>query len=123
MIAEMTPHQRVFAIALALLLLVFVIDLVRRRRLREEYSWLWLLASLAILILVLFPAALTGLTRAIGAGTHTTAVFTLGIMFLMLVIIHLTTKLSKLDRQVKEMAQEIALLQAEEPLSEKSPRT
>jgi hypothetical protein len=91
------------------------VDLVRRRRLKEEYAWLWLLASVAILILMAWPAALVGLAAAIGATTEATTAFMFGIMFLVVVCIHLCTKLSRLDRQVKELAQEIALLNAQGP--------
>jgi hypothetical protein len=115
MVARMTPHQQIFAVALALLLVIFVVDQVRRRRLKEEYSWLWLLASLAVLVLMAWPAALVGLAGAIGATTETTAVFTFGLGFLALVCLHLCTKLSQLDRQVQEMAQELALLNAQAP--------
>lgn len=118
MVSHMTPHQQWFAVALAVLLLVFVINLVRRRQLKEEYSWLWLLASVAILVLVAWPAALEGLSAAIGSTTQTTTVFTFGIMFLMAVTIHLCTKLSKLDRQVADLAQAVAILGAQGPEEE-----
>lgn len=115
MVAEMTPHQQVFAVILAVLLLVFVVDLVRRRQLKEEYSWLWLLASVVVLFLVAWPAALVALSRAIGSTTEATTVSVLGLMFLTAVIIHLCTKLTRLDQQVRELAQELAILRAQEP--------
>jgi len=114
MIADMTLAQRFFAVTMATLLLIIVVDMVRRRQLREEYSWLWILAGAAILLLAAWPRALATVTVLIGAGTHTTAVFTFGILFLIVVCIHLCSKLSRIDHQLKELSQALAIRGAEQ---------
>lgn len=114
MITNMTATQQLFAVIVGVLLLIFIIDLVRRRQLREEYSWLWMLAGGAILVLVAWPRALTAVTAFIGAKTHTTAVFTFGILFLIVVCIHLCSKLSRVDNQLKELAQRVAILNGQQ---------
>ena len=112
MITYMTSAQQLFAVTIGVLLLIFIIELVRRRQLREEYSWLWIVAGTAILIIVAWPQALTAVTAFVGAKTHTTAVFTLGILFLIVVCIHLCSKLSRVDNQLKELAQALAIQNA-----------
>ncbi len=114
MITTMTPAQRLFAVTVGVLLLIFIIDMVRRRQLREEYSWLWILAGTAILVIVAWPKALTTVTVFTGAKTHTTAVFTFGILFLIVVCIHLSSKLSRVDNQLKRLAQTMAIMSTEE---------
>jgi hypothetical protein len=115
MILEMTPRQHAFAILLAVCLLAFVLELVRRRQLREDYSWLWILASGLIAVLVMWPKMLVSFTRMTGAVQPITAVSILGIIFLMVVCIHLCTKLTVVNGQVKKMAQEIAIINASAP--------
>ena len=53
--------------------------------------------------------ALAGISRLIDSRLGTTTVFLFGILFLLTVCIHLCTKVSKLDDQVKKLAQELAL--------------
>jgi hypothetical protein len=114
-IPTMTPQQELMALGLAAALFLFVVELVRRRRLREEYSWLWLLASTAILTVVLWPGGLRAVTWITGSRTPTTTVFLLGILFLMVVCIHLCTKLTRQHNQIKQIAQQVALLRIRRP--------
>ena len=111
-IPEMTSRQEVFAVFVAVALLLFVVDLVRRRRLGEEYSWLWILASTTVLVVVVWPTALKAITVLSGAFTPTTTVFMLGILFLVVVCIHLCTKLTQANEQTKRIAQQVAIMRA-----------
>lgn len=113
----MTPRQAVFTIVLAVLMFVFVIELVRRRQLREEYSWLWLVATGLTLVLVSWPGALKLIIATSGASKATTTIFMLAVAFLAVVSIHLCTKLSETNRDVKKLAQHIAILRQRRPAS------
>jgi len=106
----MPLRQKTFAIIISLLLLVFIIELVRRKKLREEYSWLWLLTGTAILILALWYDLLQWITHLIGAGLATSTLFFLGLVFLILIAIQFSVKVSELNNQVKNLAQENGLL-------------
>ena len=106
----MPIRQKIFAIAISLILLIFIIELVRRKKLREEYSWLWLLTGAVILILALWYDLLQGITHLIGAGLPTSTLFFLGLVFLILIAIQFSVKVSGLNNQVKNLAQENGLL-------------
>lgn len=106
----MLYHQKIFAISASLLIMAVVVELVRRRKLREEYSWLWLLTGAFIIVLVVWYDLLLLLTHLIGAIAPTTTLFIFGLLFLMLISLHYSIQISKLSRQVKEMAQQITLL-------------
>ena len=103
-------QQKVFAIIASILLMLLVVELVRRRRLREEYSWLWLLTGGVIILLVVWYDLLVFVTRLIGAIVPTTTLFIFGLLFLMLISLHYSIQISKLSHQLKEMAQQLALL-------------
>jgi hypothetical protein len=103
-------QQKVFAIIASILLMLVVVELVRRRRLREEYSWLWLLTGGVIILLVVWYDLLLFITHLIGAIAPTTTLFIFGLLFLMMISLHYSIQISRLSHQVKEMAQQLALL-------------
>jgi hypothetical protein len=103
-------RQKIFAIIASLLIVLLVVELVRRRKLREEYSWLWLLTGGSIILLVGWYDLLLFVTHLIGAIVPTTTLFIFGLLFLMLISLHYSIQISKLSHQLKEMAQQLALL-------------
>lgn len=117
----MTLHQRIVAAVFALTLLGVIIELVRRRKLREEYAWLWVLAGLACLILGLNYRVLEGLTQLIGAGWTSSTLFFLGIFFVLALSLQFSVKVSRLENQVKNLAQQMALHEAREPAEPQQP--
>lgn len=105
----MTMHQRIFALIIGVGIFVMILEMVRRRRLEEEYSFLWLLIGLGIVVLVLWQGLLEWLTHLIGAVAPTTTIFIFGLVILVLINLHFSVKITKLSRQVKELAQQIAM--------------
>jgi hypothetical protein len=119
---DMPLQQKIFAIIVSVALLVFIIELVRRKRLREEYSWLWLLTGAIILILALWYDLLQWVTQLIGAALPTSTLFFLGLVFLILISIQFSVKVSELHNQVKNLAQGMGLLKNRiEELGEEKP--
>jgi Uncharacterized conserved protein (DUF2304) len=110
-------QQKIFAVLASLSILFTIVYLVKKGKLREEYSWLWLLTGLIILVLVFWYDLLVLLTKMIGAVLPTTTLFTFGIIFLMLIALHSAIKISLLNDQVKNLAQKISLLEAENNFS------
>jgi hypothetical protein len=106
----MTLHQRIFALVVGIGILVAIIEMVRRRKLGEEYSFLWLIIGLGIIVLVLWQGLLEWLTHLIGAVAQTTTIFIFGLVIVTLINLHYSVKITKLSRQVKELAQQIAIL-------------
>lgn len=105
--------QKIFALAVCCLIFFLTIEMVRKRRLREEYSVLWLATSLVMFVLVLRYDWLVALTELIGAALPTTTLFVGSIVFLVLLAVQFSIKLSKFSDQLKNLAQDNALLRAE----------
>lgn len=116
----MPIRQKIVAIILALAIFVLIVSLLRRRKLREEYSWLWLLTGGGILGLAFCYPALIWLTKTIGAVLPTSTLFFFGLIFLILICLQFSVKLSELSNQVKNLTQRLALLQAR--MDDASPR-
>ncbi len=106
----MTFHQRIFALVIGIGIFVAIIEMVRRRKLGEEYSFLWLIIGIGIVVLVLWQDLLEWLTHLIGAIAQTTTIFIFGFVIVILINLHYSVKITKLSRQVKELAQQIAIL-------------
>jgi|SRR6185369_2553280 len=109
----MTIKQQIFSILVSVMVFILTIDLVRKKRLKEEYSLLWLATSTAMIILILRYDWLLALTKLIGAVLPTTTLFLGSIIFLVLLAVQFSIKISKLSDQVKDLVQENALLRYE----------
>ena len=104
----------IFGFVMALALLLFVLELVRRRRLREELALLWLATALVVMVLSLSRAALDRLAELLGIFTPTSALFLIAILFVLFMLLHVCTLLSRLMQENKALAQRLALLQREQ---------
>ncbi|HWB21455.1 MAG TPA: DUF2304 domain-containing protein [Gaiellaceae bacterium] len=117
----MTPLKvSIAATIVSLLLLVAVFELIRQRRLRERYALLWLATGLILLVLSAWRGGLN--TIAAWAGVRSTPVavlFAVGLMFVILVLLHYSTVISRLTDQNVVLAQRLALLETK--LEEREP--
>lgn len=115
----MTPLKvSIIASIASLLLLLVVFELIRSRRLRERYAILWLLTGLVLLVLSAWRDALNTIAGWVGVTTYPPAVlFAVATIFILLVLLHYSTVLSKLADQNVILAQRLGLLEArlEEP--------
>ena len=109
----MTPNQQVFALIVCVLVFAITFNMVRKRSLREEYSVLWLATSLLMFVLVLKYDWLVALTDLVGAALPTTTLFIGGLVFLVLIAVQFSIKLSTFSLQLKNLAQENALLRSD----------
>ena len=115
----MTHHQKIFAMIVTFALMLFILELVRRRRIKEEYAWLWVLVGVIAPILIVWSDLLSAISSLVGAVEPMTTFSIFTLLFLILINIHYSIKISIFTDQIKKMAQEIALLKNE--LQEKRP--
>ena len=104
---------QIFAIAGSALLFFFVLELLRRRRLSEPYAILWLAASVVLLVLSVWDDLLETLADAVGIATPANALFVVGFGFILVLLLSFSTVISRLTRENKLLAQEIARLNRE----------
>jgi hypothetical protein len=109
----MPLRQMIFSLIVSVGIFAFTLEMVRQKRLREEYSVLWLCTSFCMFILVVRYDWLVAITRMIGAGLPTSTLFLGSIIFLILLAVQFSIKISRLDDRVKNLAQENTLLRGE----------
>ena len=110
----MTPlRTSIAATTVAVILLLVVFELIRTRRLRERYALLWLATGVVLVALSAWRGGLNTIARWVGVRTYPPAVlFAVGLLFVILVLLHYSTVLSRLSDQNTTLAQRLALLEA-----------
>jgi hypothetical protein len=111
----MTPLVVTIVGAIAsLVLLGVIVELIRSHRLRERYALLWLVTGVVLLTLSLWRGGLNTIAGWAGVTGYPPAVlFALGLLFVIVVLLHYSTVISRLSDQNTILAQRIALLEAE----------
>ena len=110
---ELSNRQQVVAILVAAGMLALVIELVRRRKLREEYSWLWVLTAVGLMVLALCYPLLLWVTELVGAVQPPSALFFGGLLFVMVLSLVFSVRLSSLTTRTRKLAQRLAMLEQE----------
>jgi hypothetical protein len=111
----MTPLVVSIAGMVASLALLFVVlELIRSRRLRERYALLWLVTGVVLTVLSAWRDGLNTMAGWVGVRSYPPAVlFAVGILFILAVLLHYSTVISRLSDQNVLLAQRVALLEAE----------
>ena len=111
---NMTPLRvSIVATIASLLLLLVVFELIRSRRLRERYALLWLATGVVLLVLSAWRDGLNTIARWVGVTGYPPAVlFAVGLLFVVLVLLHYSTVISRLADQNTILAQRLAILEA-----------
>ena len=109
----MTPVRVSIVGAIASILLILVVlELVRGRRLKERYALLWLATGVVLLVLSVWRGGLNTIAGWLGVTSYPPAVlFAVATLFILLVLLHYSTVISKLTDENVDLAQRIALLE------------
>lgn len=109
----MTPLAVSIAGGIASFALVLVVlDLIRRHRLRERYALLWLATGIVLTALSLWRGGLNTIAGWLGVRGYPPAVlFAVAILFIIAVLLHYSTVISRLSDQNVLLAQKLALLE------------
>ena len=121
----MTPVRvSIIGAAASLLLLLVVLELVRGRRLKERYALLWLATGIVLLVLSAWRDGLNAIAGWLGVTSYPPAVlFAVATLFILLVLLHYSTVISKLTDENVDLAQRIALLEERVGRSSSGPRS
>lgn len=97
----------------ALVLLGVMVELLRRRQLSEKYAVLWLVVAIVSLPFAVLPRLFDVVARALGIVSGVSLALFGGLVFLLLVCMHLSWETSRLEEETRVLAEEVALLRAE----------
>ena len=100
-----------FSLAFSVLLFVFIVELIRRRKLQERYSLMWLGIALAMIVFSISRRLLEYVAQAVGIFYPPAALFLLGLLFVIALLLHYSTVISKLADENRTLAQKLAILE------------
>ena len=107
----MIDRVTLFGLAASVAVLLFVLELVRQRKLREDYSLLWLATAFVLIFLSISRPLLDTFAALLGVVTYPpAALFLVAIIFMLVILLHFSTVLTRLARENKETAQQMAIL-------------
>jgi hypothetical protein len=112
----------VVGVITSIVLILVVLELVRGRRLKERYALLWLATGFVLLVLSAWRGGLNTVAGWLGVTGYPPAVlFAVATLFVLLVLLHYSTVISKLTDENVELAQRVALLEERvgRPLSDR----
>jgi hypothetical protein len=102
----------VVGVVASIVLILVVLELMRGRRLKERYALLWLATGVALLVLSAWRGGLNTIAGWLGVTGYPPAVlFAVATLFIVLVLLHYSTVLSKLTDENVDLAQRVALLE------------
>jgi hypothetical protein len=102
---------QIVAILCTLGLFLVVLELVRRRRLLERYALVWLGSALVLLALAVWKGLLGSIASAVGIFYPPAALFVIAFGFILVLLLHFSTAVSRLTDQSKVLAQRLALME------------
>ena len=108
----MDQRIQIVAVIAAFALAILILELVRRRRLNERYALLWLFSALIILILAIWEGLLAQVASLLGIAYPPNALFLIAVGFILLLLLSMSTALSRLQGQTRILAQRLAILEA-----------
>ncbi len=109
----MPPRIQVISILICVFLVAYVFELVRRKHLSEDYSMGWLITGTLMLILSVSEGAIKWVSGLVGATLFTSTLFFFGLLFLMIICLHFSIRISALTKQVQTLTQYVGILDHE----------
>lgn len=115
----MPPRIRIISILICIFLVAYVFELVRRKHLSEEYSMGWLVTGTIMLILSVSDGVLVWISDLVGATLFTSTLFFFGLLFLVVICLHFSIRISALTNQVRTLTQHMGILNADKKALER----
>lgn len=97
----------------SLAVLAFMIELLRRRQLREKYAMLWLAVCVVVVPVAFVPSVVDKVAVVFGFASGVSLMLLLSVVFLLLICMHLSWEVSRLEEETRTLAEDAALLRTE----------
>ena len=111
----MTWRAHIAVAIIGVVPMLFVLRLVRRRALRAKYSLLWVVVGFAVAVSAILPGVVDEVSEWLGISYPPAVYLMVAIVFLLVVSVHFSWELSRLEERTRTLAEELALLRSTEP--------
>ena len=108
----MIPQRLQFVLIIAIIVyFVIILYFLKKRALELKYTLIWLVAGAAMLVLVMFPQLMAWTIRLLGIQSSMNGLYIALISFIIMILMTLTSIVSRLAYKAKTLTQEMALLE------------
>ena len=111
-----------FAIIFSIVFIFFILNLVRKNKLDEKYSILWMIFSIIILLVSIFPGIIERISNFVGVFYPPTLMLLLAIIIIGAYIVHITMVITKQNKMIIKLTQELAIFKEKLEDKEKEKR-
>lgn len=108
---KMNIKLRFFLLLAIFIYFLSVIFLLKNRKLQLKYSLLWGMAGIFMLFIAMFPDLAINIIHKLGIIDTNIGILAIVLFLLMLIVMSLSSIVSKLDVQNKKLVQKIALME------------
>ncbi len=102
---------RIALIATSLAFASVIVRLVKRKQLTMKYSFLWIILLFVILLCAILPIIPYRISDILGFETPANFIFLVAIFFLLAIALSLSIIVSKQQRKITTLIQEVAILE------------
>lgn len=107
----MTTTLRFVLLIGILLFFVIIVYLLKKNRLALRYTLMWMGMGICMFVLVIFPQLLDLIRKVLGFEDGMNALYVCGIGFMFILLMALTSIVSRQSDRIKSLAQDNALLE------------
>ena len=102
---------RVVLIVAVISYFIIILMFLKKRALALKYTLLWLAAGVVLGIMVIWPNTLTAFIHLLGITGNMNGLFVLCIAFLMMILMSITSIVSKQTEKIKNLTQSVAKME------------
>ena len=106
---RVTVSLRITIFVAALLFTVIVLKSLKRKRISTKLSLLWIILGILLMAASIFSPAVIYTSQLLGFEEASNMVFFLGVLFLLLICLYMSNVISKQQRTITVLIQEISL--------------
>lgn len=88
-----------------------LLQMLKKNRLNLKYTLLWIFSGCLMLVIALFPGLLAIFSEFVGIVEPTNALFAVILFCGIIILMSLTSIISKMNEQIKRLAQTMAMLE------------
>lgn len=97
-------------IVFAIIFLIFILNLVKKNKLDEKYSIVWIVFSIGILVISIFHERVMAIPLKLGVYYPPILLLLFAIITLGIYIVHITITITKQNKMLIKLTQELAIL-------------
>lgn len=102
---------RIVLIVAIIVYFIMILIFLKNKTLELRYTLLWMFAGMILAVLVIWPELLSSLVRLAGIQSNMNGLFIMAIAFIVMIMMSLTSIVSRQTNKIRHLIQEIAILE------------